>query len=861
MKNIFTKTIFGITLLGMAIYIFQSSPDVTSTVKDKLETKHEPSDEFFMQRANMDGTFAFNAYASALKSAKETAQVRTIDGFGENWTTQGPGNIGARANVVTVNPQDENIIYTGFSGGGVFKTTDGGATWNPIFDDQVFLAIGDIVLDPVDPNIVYVGTGDVNINGYTFLGDGLYRSMDGGDTWTNLGLVDQRIISKVIIDPTNSNNIFASTMGQPFVRDENRGLYRSTDNGSNWEQVLFLSDSTGIIDVVMNPENPQEIFAVGWDRIRNNVESIIRGTGAKVYKTIDGGDNWEMVEGGLPNDAPHGRMGLAMYEANPDIIYAQYVGTDSQLEAIYRTDDGGENWVPIPIDEDQNGLNDNALGGFGWYFGKIRVNPSNPDDIYLLGIDLWRTQNAGQNWERVSPPWWSYDVHADKHDLTFLANGGVLLATDGGLYSSDANNEIWEDIENIPTTQFYRVGYNPHEPDFYYGGAQDNGTTGGNADDINGWDRIYGGDGFQPAFDPINPDRFFVETQRGGIRVTIDGGFNFEDATNGIDTDESGNWDMPYFISTHNPLVLYTGREKMYIGIGDIPEWTSISEDLSDGIAVDHRYHHITAVEESPIVEGLLYAGTGDGNVWRGDNGGSTWTLLSENLPDQYVTDVISSPTDENVVYVTYSGYRENDFMPRIFRSNDQGLTWEDISSNLPDLAINEMIVIPETADSVIFVATDGGVYGTITAGAEWERLGANMPVVAVYDMVINEAKNELVAGTFARSIMTYPLDSILTVEDPMVNIETVELKKENPIKVFPNPASDVLQIEFQNIEQGRAVEFVVLSSDGKLMYQSEKLLLEKINATLNISDYPAGQYFIKVKMRHQIVSTSFVKV
>jgi len=291
MKKPITRILILSTIFtSILFYFFCCSTKNVTPSSDRFQEKHEPSDEFFMQRANLDGSFAFEAYENGLKSAKETAQVRTIDGFGEDWVTQGPGNIGARANIVTVNPNDNNIIYAGFSGGGVFKTIDGGATWNPIFDDQVFLAIGEITLDPIDPNIVYVGTGDVNINGYTFLGDGLYRSMNGGDTWTNLGLTDQRIISKIIIDPVNTNNIFAATMGQPFVRDNNRGLYRSTDNGSTWEQVLFLTDSTGIIDMVMNPDDPQMIYAVGWDRIRNNVESIITGSGAKIYKTIDGGD-------------------------------------------------------------------------------------------------------------------------------------------------------------------------------------------------------------------------------------------------------------------------------------------------------------------------------------------------------------------------------------------------------------------------------------------------------------------------------------------------------------------------------------------------------------------------------------------
>lgn len=650
-------------------------------------------------------------------------------------------------------------------------------------------------------------------------------------------------------------------MGLPFQRTSDRGVYRSNDNGSTWEQVLFISDSTGISEMVMDPNNPQVLYAVGWDRIRNNFESVVKGEGAKVYKTTDGGDTWNILEGGLPNDVTHSRMGITISESNPNILYVQYAASIGyQLEAIYKTEDAGISWDTIPIDEDINGLSSNALGGFGWYFGKIRVNPNDPNDIYLLGVDLWRTTDAGENWDRATPPWWSYAVHADKHDLAFLNDGGVLLATDGGLYKSDANNDLWEDIENIPTTQLYRVAYNPHLPDQYYGGAQDNGSMGGNAADINNWNRIFGGDGFQMAFDPDNSERFFVETQRGNISVTLDGGNDFDSGDNGIENSDRRNWDMPYIISPHSSQILFTGTYRLYVGAGDIPEWTPVSEDLTDGPDANSRYNNITAIDESPLEEGLIYVGTGDGNVWRGDNFGDTWTSLSDGLPDQYVTDVISSPTDVNVVFVTYSGYRDNDFMPRIFRSNDQGNTWEDISNDLPDLAINELLVVPETGDSVMFVATDGGVYGTVTAGEEWERLGTNMPIVTVYDLVINEAKNELVAGTFARSIMTYPLDSVFAEEDPMVANNTPTKLENTGIKIIPTVATQSTQVKIENTEPNRTANLVVISMDGKLMYQTSKLSGKEIIHDLDISNYPAGQYFVKVKIRHKIMSATFVK-
>lgn len=816
-----------------------------------------PAEDFFLARNYPDASIDVKAYTRALEEARESISFRQgFTGFEEEWIVRGPANIGARINTAAVHPDNEDIIFAGFSRGGLWRTTDGGVNWESVFDDQLFLAIGDIEFDPSNPDIIYVGTGDPNISSHPGIGNGVYKSQDGGDTWEHLGLVPQCIISQVRVHPQDPNIIFAAAMGLPFERNNERGLYRSNDAGQSWSQVLFISDQAGVIDMALHPTNPDIVYAAGWDRIRNNTESLITGSGAKIYKTTNGGDDWEMLNNGLPLQSI-GRIGLAVTPAEPDVVYALYVGNDSQFYDVFRSDDAGDTWNSTQPTGELPGL-----GGFGWYFGKIRVNPLDADDFFVLGVDLWRSNNAGLTYSMASPPWWAYEVHADKHDLIYLPSGNIILATDGGLYKSDALTENWEDIESIPTTQFYRVAYNPHLPDHYYGGAQDNGTTGGtDVDEI--WDRIYGGDGFQAAFRPDLPDVMYAETQRGGIVYSDTGGDFWDSGTEGIDGSDRRDWDMPYFISPHNPDVLYTGTYRVYRSSNGIePFWEPISEDLTDGIILASRYHVITTLDESPVTEGKLYVGTVDANVWRSDDGGVNWNNVSAGLPERYVTSVKASPTDENVVYVAHSGYKDNDFIPHIHRSSNGGDDWEDISGNLPQLAINSIHILPNHQDSILFAATDGGVYGTMNAGESWERLGSNMPYIPVYDMVWNEARNELVAGTFARSIMSYPIDSLLVepVDTVVVNTEEVAGLERPVLNIFPSPATDMINLEFENIEPGKPYEIAIVDAQGRLVTVFEGSQQQSVKEQIDISQMAAGWYTVKVKMRHQVKTSRFVK-
>lgn len=860
-KNLIMRIAILLSMMILTACQFQSpekeSQSMEATSEEGAATK--PIESFFLERAYPDDKPNLKAYTAALTEAKNAMLQRgQFTGFDEDWIVRGPANIGARVNTIAIHPTDESIMMMGFSGGGVWRTIDGGDHWESVFDEQPFQSIGDIAFDPTDPNTVYVGTGDPNISGYPFIGDGVYKSTDGGTSWTNLGLGEDRIISKIEVSPEDSQTIYVSTMGLPFERTNQRGMYKSTDGGASWEQILFVSNQSGVIDFVLHPENSNIIYAASWDRIRNNNESVVSGPNAKIFKSIDGGENWDEL--GPATGLPEGeqcRIGLSISEQNPDHVFALYVGTDLHLLNIFKTEDAGDNWSPIiDWDNETNGLHGFTLGGFGWYFGKVRVNPQNENDILFLGIDLWRTLDGGQNWYMASPPWFEYTVHADKHDLHFLNNGDIILGTDGGSYKLDAQTQEWEDIENIPTTQFYRVAYNPHQPDWYYGGAQDNGTTGG-PDLETEWPRIYGGDGFQTVFHPDFPEIFFAQSQNGNIVVTYDGGQSWSSADSGINSngDEGVNWDAPYFLSVHDNTTMYTGTDRVYQSIDLGTSWSPISGDLTDVDPISTRNHNISALNESPITQGLVYVGTADGNVHRKSPNG-IWANITSGLPDRYISDVKASPTFEDVVFVAHTGYKDNENTPHLFRSENRGDTWESISGDLPDLAINDIYILPEHQDSVLFVATDGGVYGSMNNGVNWERLGANMPMIAVYDMEWNVERNELVAGTFARSIMSYPLDSLFVEEDVISSTDELEAFVPLSLNIFPNPASDFVNISAE-IPNFSSATIHLLNSAGTEVRQIRTNLLP---AQLSLKDLPQGQYFVRLNSGKYMATGKIIK-
>ena len=734
--------------------------------KEKL--RNDPAEHFFLARAYPAKSLDINVYHQALQTAqRQDVEATPARGSVPTWTVEGPGNIGARVNTITVHPTDTSIVYIGFSTGGAWKTTNGGANWSPIFDAMSYLSIGCITLDPQNPNTIYIGTGDPNVTGYPFVGNGLYKSTDAGATWKNIGLVESRIISKVIVHPTQPNTIWVATMGNPFARDDKRGLFKTTDGGTTWTKVLYIGPETGITDVEISPSNPNVLYAASWDRIRNNQESIVSGIHAKVYKTINGGTNWTTVsDNGLP-DGELSRIGLAISGTNGDVVYALYQTTGVNLEGIYKTSDAGASWDFVPTSAEMKA---NLTGGMGWYFGKIEVNPLNDSDLCVQGVHSYRSKDGGSNWENFSEM--MNDMHVDHHAFIYKGNR-LYIGTDGGAYTSSNNGNSWRNLENIPTSQLYHVDLNPNFPDRIYAGAQDNGTIVGNAASANNWKRIYGGDGFRTQFILGDTMSFYAETQRGDIWRTNDGGQNFDSAYFGISGNDRRSWDTPYMISRINKTVMYTGTHRFYKGTTTVnANWKPMSTDLTKGDLYGGSFNVISTIDESPKNANILYAGTSDGNVWRSMNAGVNWEKLS-GLPDRYVTCIKAHPDSSNVVYVSFSGYKYNENLSYLYRSNDNGTTWKPMSYNLPGLAINNINIV---SDRELYVATDGGVYHSEGFPIPtWARSG-DMPYVPVYDLAYNAPNKRLLAATHGRSIMSIATDDLHKLDRPL----TIYLKSAN---------------------------------------------------------------------------------
>jgi len=827
-KLLHSELLLAIAVIVM-ILIFNTQKN-----KKKQAVPLKPYEQLFIMKNYPDYKPDVQKYMSEVKkvSAQLIQDYRKSAKDAPQWITQGPYNISGRINTIAVNPDNHDEIYVGSTCGGIFKTTDGGNNWFPVFDDNPFLTISCIVVSPHNSSNVFVGTGDPNISGYPFVGNGIYKSTDSGQTWTHLGLDNVGIVTRIAINPNNENIIYAATMGVPFEKGEDRGLYKTTDGGQTWNKILYLSDDAGIIDMIMLPDSPDTLFVAGWNRVRSYFMNEISGEESKIYRTFDGGETWTTLSTDLPQQDMT-RIGLYLSLQDTARVIAQFIDPDTfETEGVYSTSDYGESWEKLS----GNGLESGVLGGFGWYFGQVRVNPWNEKQMFILGVDLYRSDDGGKNFEATTS---YYEVHADKHDLVFVDSSTILLATDGGLYKSTDGGHNWQDIENLPITQFYRVAVDPFNNGIYAGGAQDNGTSYGNRSDSADWEHILGGDGFQPLFDWENETYVYGETQNGDLYKGMRGSeyIQWDYFTDGISGDDRKAWDMPICMSKQHSNILYTGTYRVYKN-SSAPSsvWESISEDLTDG--TNSPYHIISAIDVSPLNDTLVISGSSDGrvNVFDGNN----WINITEGLPDRYVTCVRMSPNKTDDIFVSHSGYKANDNTPLIHFSNDFGNTWQNISGNLPQFAINSIFVLNGYGDSVIFVGTDGGVYHTLNRGQNWERTGTGMPVIQIFDLAYDDTNHILVAGTFARSLMTMELESIVKKYVPIVG--GINFKKIDA-SVYPNPATDFVNIKFEETIDN--ANLIINDIQGRILFTER--LINTNSITVNIADFKEGLYFILV--------------
>jgi photosystem II stability/assembly factor-like uncharacterized protein len=827
-----TVIIFSIpiVLLGFFLFLQKSnkkvelfSDELNERTQELKRNKFAPYEYFQMMRNYPEFNLDEKGFRQALIQLQSKQQFAKSGELNRSWTIEGPTNIGGCITCVAVHPTDTSIIYLGSVNGGIYKTTNAGATWKPVFDSTAYLSIGSITIDKSNPTIMYAGTGDPNLDFQAFTGNGIYKSMDAGETWTHKGLDSMGIVSKIVIHPTNNQIIYAATMGRPMTRGLNRGLYKSFDGGLTWTHILSLGNETGVMDVIIDKNNPSIIYATGMRRIRTNLESILYGNTTRIYKSIDGGSTWNEISNGLPSGA-WCKVNIDMHPTNTNILFACIVDSmNLDFYGIYKTTNGGTSWTKL----DTTGLPSSVFAGFGWYFAQIRVNPFNTNELFLQGVDLWHSINGGLNWTMATPPWYTSEVHADKHCMYFFNASQYLLATDGGLYKTPDAGQSWNFISNIPITQFYHVAVNYWNGN-YYGGAQDNGTILGTSSAPNNWQTIFGGDGFKPSFSNKYFDLTYVEVQNG--ELYYNSGSSFQKASNGFDSSDVPNWDMPYFLSRYNDNV-FAGTQYVYKATDcNNPYFNKISPNLTDGNIYGARFHNISTLCESFVNQNILYAGTSDANVWRSLDGGSIWTNITGNLPNRYVTCVTTSCKNANTVYVSHTGYKYGEYIPHIHKSIDNGTTWTDISGDMPSFAVNTILTF-SFDENLLMAGTDGGVFCTKNGGINWTRIGNNMPVFPVFDLANDTIAKKVVAATYARSIMSYDFGLPIT----GLNNLTPQI---SALNLYPNPAENILQIQNLN---SKNCSITIYNLKGEVML--DNIHTDKIDVT-NLS---VGVYLMSI--------------
>jgi len=691
----------------------------------------------------------------------------------------GPTRQGGRVVAFGVVAQDPHTFFVGAGPGGVWKTVNNGHSFFPVFDHEDISSIGDIAVAPSDPNVVWIGTGEANLRNSTYYGKGMYKSTDGGKTWTHAGLEESHHIGRVVIHPRNPDIVYVAAQGHLYSENPERGVYKTTDGGRTWTkslEVLVDGRYIGATDLVMDPEAPEVLYASTYDRRRWAWSFRTAGPGSGIYKTVDGGRTWKKLTKGLPGGML-GKIGLALYPKNPKILYAtvdnaNIPGMSSENRSrelfagkppsrptvghgIYRSDDGGESWRLVSPEG-------KSIGNRSNYYGQIIVDPNDADHVYVLSSRVDESIDGGKTWARA------FRYGGDNHVLWIdpADSDHMMMGYDYGMAITYDGGENWYHPDELPMAQIYAIGVDMDYPYNVYGGMQDFGSWKGPSTKkgrfpirFEDWEHVLGGDGFYNQVDPTDSRWLYSESQFGGLcRIDQETGKKKEI---GLE-DKEGirfNWNAPFLLSPHNPEVIYHGANKVLRSPNRGESWEVISPDLTTNDPQKIRgvgavqYCTITTLAESPVEKGLIWVGTDDGNVHVTRDGGKTWKKLNDRIPGNpgyWVSRIIASHFDAGTAYLTYTGFHRDDFRPFVYKTTDFGETWTSIAANLPRESVN-VIREDHKNPGLLFVGTDKAVYVSIDGGRNWSRMKNNMPTIPVHDLVIHPRENDLVVGTHGR--------------------------------------------------------------------------------------------------------------
>ena len=712
----------------------------------------------------------------------------------------GPAVMGGRIDDFAVVESNPNIVYVGVAAGGVWKTTNNGTTWEPVFDKQAVPTIGDIAIAPSDPSVVWVGSGEPNNRQSSSWGDGIYKSTDGGKTWKNMGLAETRHIGRVVVNPKNPDVVYVAALGHLWGPNPERGVYRTADGGKTWSQVLKISNDTGVSDIAMDPQSPDTLYAAAYQRRRTPFGFNGGGSEGGIFKTTDGGATWKKLTKGLPyeNGGEIGRIGLDIYRKDPNIVYALI---QHEKGGTFRSEDKGETWKKMGDSDPRPS-----------YYSQIRIDPNNDLRIWECGAAMFFSEDGGKtfNNRRVQK------IHGDFHALWIdpADSNHILAGSDGGIHWSYDNGKTWDFVNTIAIGQFYEIGLDNEKPYHICGGLQDNGSWCGPSrtqtrDGITNedWTLIHGGDGFYAAIDNVEPSIVYTESQDGYLARR-----NLKTAQERSIRPEAKfgephyrfQWNSPIAVSLHDHNTIYYAGNYFFKSPDRGDSWTRLGNDLTTGVDRNklqifgktpdkqtlsrhdgvEEYPTITTISESPLTANVLWAGTDDGNVQVTRDGGKTWSNVAAKVPGvpkgTYVSRVVASKYAEGAAYVTFDGHRSDDYAIYIFATSDYGETWKSIRNGIPDTAGSVHVVRehPRNAN-LLFAGTEFGLWISWDRGANWTGFKNNFPTVPVDDIELQARENDLVLATHGRSIWIF--DDLTPLEKTDANVLANDLTLFSP--------------------------------------------------------------------------------